>query len=92
MLWSWLSFDDCVRLAEAALMAPRVGFSVVYGTSDNAQRGVSNAHATHVGFRPKDSADGFAASVMAACWRLRLAIPSAQAHPDHCAGWLGPSW
>ncbi len=66
MLWSWLSFDDCVRLAEAALTAPRVGFSVVYGTSDNAQRGVSNVHATHVGFRPKDSADGFAGKVMAA--------------------------
>jgi uronate dehydrogenase len=65
MLWSWLSFADCVRLAEAALLAPRVGFSVIYGTSDNAQRGVSNAHATHVGFRPRDSADGEAAAVIA---------------------------
>ena len=36
MLWSWLSFADCVRLTEAALTAPRVGFSVIYGTSDNA--------------------------------------------------------
>ena len=36
MLWSWLSFADCVRLVEAALTAPRVGFSVIYGTSDNA--------------------------------------------------------
>jgi uronate dehydrogenase len=65
MLWSWLSFADCVRLTEAALTAPRVGFSVIYGTSDNAQRGVSNARASHIGFRPKDSADGFAAAVMA---------------------------
>jgi uronate dehydrogenase len=65
MLWSWLSFADCVRLTEAALTAPRVGFSVIYGTSDNAQRGVSNARATHIGFRPRDSADGFAAAVMA---------------------------
>ena len=38
MLWSWLCFADCVRLAEAALTAPRVGFSVIYGTSDNAAR------------------------------------------------------
>ena len=45
MLWSWLSFADCVRLAEAALTAPRVGFSVIYGTSDNAAAAVSNAHA-----------------------------------------------
>jgi uronate dehydrogenase len=65
MLWSWLSFADCVRLTEAALTAPRVGFSVIYGTSDNAQRGVSNARASHIGFRPLDSADGFAAAVMA---------------------------
>ena len=36
MLWSWLSLADCVRLVTAALTAPRVGFSVIYGTSDNA--------------------------------------------------------
>ena len=65
MLWSWLSFADCVRLAVAALTAPRVGFSVVYGTSDNAERGVSNARATHIGFRPGDSADGYAAAIRA---------------------------
>ncbi len=47
MFWSWLSFADCVRLTEAALTAPRVGFSVVYGTSDNAQKGVSNDRASH---------------------------------------------
>jgi uronate dehydrogenase len=64
MLWSWLSFADCVRLAEAALTAPRVGFSVIYGTSDNAAAAVSNAHARHVGFRPQDSADAFAAAVL----------------------------
>lgn len=65
MLWSWLSFADCVRLTEAALMAPRVGFSVIYGTSDNAAAAVSNAHAGHVGFRPRDSADGHVAAVLA---------------------------
>lgn len=65
MLWSWLSFADCVRLTEAALTAPRVGFSVIYGTSDNAAAAVSNAGATHIGFRPLDSADGFRAAVLA---------------------------
>jgi uronate dehydrogenase len=69
MLWSWLSFADCVRLAEAALTAPRVGFSVIYGTSDNAPAAVSNAHATHIGFAPQDSADVFRAKVMAATER-----------------------
>jgi uronate dehydrogenase len=63
MLWSWLSFGDCVRLVTAALTAPRVGFSVIYGTSDNAERGVSNLHASHIGFRPADSADAYAAGI-----------------------------
>lgn len=65
MLWSWLSFADCVRLTVAALTAPRVGFSVIYGTSDNSARAVSNAGASHIGFRPLDSADGYAEAVLA---------------------------
>ena len=65
MLWSWLSFADCARLTAAALTAPRVGFSVIYGTSDNAARAVSNAGAGHIGFHPLDSADGYAAGVLA---------------------------
>lgn len=65
MLWSWLSFPDMVRLVAAALTAPRVGFSIIYGTSDNAARAVSNARATHLGFRPEDSADPFAAAILA---------------------------
>ncbi len=64
MLWSWLSFDDMVRLTGAALTAPRVGFSVVYGTSDNAARAVSNAGAEHLGFRPLDSADRYREAVL----------------------------
>jgi uronate dehydrogenase len=69
MLWSWLSFADCVRLVEASLTAPRVGFSVIYGTSDNAAAAVSNAHAGHIGFRPQDSADPFAAAILASTER-----------------------
>lgn len=57
MLWSWLSFADCARLVEAALLAPHVGFSVIYGTSANAAAAVSNAHAAHIGFAPCDNAD-----------------------------------
>lgn len=65
MLWSWMSFDDCVRLVEASMTAPRVGFSVIYGMSDNGRLAVSNAHATHIGYRPKDSADGYIEKVLA---------------------------
>lgn len=66
MLWSWLSFADCVRLVRASLLAPRVGFSVIYGTSANAASAVSNAHASHIGFAPADSADGHAEAVLGA--------------------------
>ncbi len=91
MLWSWLSFADCVRLVEASLLTPRVGFSVVYGTSDNAAAAVSNVHARHIPFRPEDSADGFAAGVLARTERPDPAAIAtrvvgggfaATAHPD----------
>ncbi len=65
MLWSWLSFDDMVRLTSAAMLAPRAGFSVIYGTSDNARACVSNAKAGHIGYRPQDSADAHAAEILA---------------------------
>ena len=88
MLWSWLSFADCVRFVAAALTAPRVGFSVIYGTSDNAERGVSNAHATHIGFRPADSADGFAAAIRAGSpgrtrnrWRRASSVAASPRRP-----------
>lgn len=94
MLWSWLSFADCVRLVAAALLAPRVGFSVIYGTSDNAAAAVSNARARHIGFRPQDSADRFAAVVFAQTERPDPAAPAtrvvgggfaAHPHPDDAA-------
>lgn len=76
MLWSWLSYSDCVRLTEAALLAPRVGFSVIYGTSDNARAAVSNEGAGHIGFRPKDSADHHALRVLT---RIRREDPGSVA-------------
>lgn len=59
MLWSWLSFDDCVRLVTAALTAPRVGFTVSFGMSDNALKPVDNRLAGHLGYRPQDNTERF---------------------------------
>lgn len=81
MLWSWLSFEDMVRLTEAALTSPRVGFSVIYGTSDNARAAVSNAFATHIGFLPQDSADDDADAVLA-----RTARPDPHAVANRVVG------
>jgi uronate dehydrogenase len=68
-----------------------VGFSVIYGTSDNAARAVSNARVVHIGFAPRDSADGFRAAVLARTGRPDAAATAtrvvggsfaASPHPD----------
>jgi uronate dehydrogenase len=65
MLASWMSFDDTERLFVAALTAPVVGHSVVYGISDNATRWYDNSTSAHLGYRPQDSSEPFRAAVEA---------------------------
>lgn len=84
MLWSWLSFDDCIRLVTAALTAPRVGFTVAFGLSDNAVKPVDNRLAGHIGFQPRDNTEAFRAALEA-----RLPIPDPQAPAvAHLGGWF----
>lgn len=94
MLWSWLSYDDCIRLVIAALTAPEIGFTVAFGLSDNAQKPVDNHLAAHLGFQPQGSTERFRAGLDA---RLPAADPNAPAvqclggwfvdlgHPDDAA-------
>lgn len=63
MLWSWLSFADCVRLVTAALTAPTVGHTIAFGMSDNRVKPVDNAKAGHLGFLPQDNSEGFRAAM-----------------------------
>jgi uronate dehydrogenase len=49
----------------AALNAPVVRHTVVYGLSDNLTRWWDNTSAAHLGFRPKDSSEPFRAAVEA---------------------------
>lgn len=65
MLASWMSYDDLERLVMAALTAPVVGHSIIYGTSDNATVWYDNSKARHIGYRPLDSSDKFRAAVEA---------------------------
>jgi uronate dehydrogenase len=65
MLATWMSFDDTERLVVAALTAPVVGHSIVYGVSDNAATWWDNTAARHLGFRPQDSSDVFRPAVEA---------------------------
>jgi uronate dehydrogenase len=84
MLWSMLTFDDCVRLVEASLTAPRVAHSIIYGTSNNRHRMVDNRLAGHIGFEPQDSTEPHRAEVEA---RLPPADPDAPA-ARHLGGWF----
>jgi uronate dehydrogenase len=63
-LSTWLSYPDCVRLVDAALTAPDVGFTIVYGVSNNTRRWwpASDAH-RRIGYEPQDDAEVFAAEV-----------------------------
>jgi uronate dehydrogenase len=65
MLWSWLSFADCIRLVSAALTAPRVGFTLSFGLSDNAVNPVDNRRAGHLGYVAQDNTEAFRAGVEA---------------------------
>ncbi len=84
MLWSWLSFGDCVRLVSASLTAPRVGFTVAHGISNNAVKAVDNRLSAHLGWQPQDSTEAFRAEVET---RLPPAGPDAPA-VRHLGGWF----
>jgi uronate dehydrogenase len=84
MLWSWLSFDDCVRLVTASLTAPRVGHTIAFGMSDNTVKTVDNRLANHLGFHPQDNTERFRAAVEA---KLPTPDPHAPA-VQHLGGWF----
>ncbi len=65
MLATWMSFDDLERLVVAALTAPVVGHSIIYGMSDNAISWWDNTPARHIGYRPQDSSEKFRGEVEA---------------------------
>ncbi|MDE2395798.1 MAG: NAD(P)-dependent oxidoreductase [Burkholderiales bacterium] len=70
MLATWLSYADLERLVLAALKAPVVGHSIVYGLSDNHGSWWDNTSARHLGYRPQDSSEPFRAEVEARQPRL----------------------
>ncbi|MBE7416953.1 MAG: NAD(P)-dependent oxidoreductase [Ideonella sp.] len=77
MLSTWMSFDDTERLVLAALTAPIVGHSVIYGMSDNGRVFWDNRCAAHVGYRPQDSSERFRATVEARQPRIDTTDPTA---------------
>ncbi len=78
MLASWLSYDDLHRMITACLTTPVLGHTIIYGVSDNAASWWDNSSARHVGYVPKDSADGFREAVYASTPEPDLSDPVVQ--------------
>lgn len=64
-LATWLSPDDCARLLHAALTAPDVGHTVVYGSSANTRTWWDLSGARALGYTPRDDSERFAAALLA---------------------------
>jgi uronate dehydrogenase len=77
MLATWMSYDDLERLVVCGLTAPVVGWSVIYGISDNRTAFYDNTKARHIGYRPQDSSDAYRAAVEARQPAIDLSDPAA---------------
>jgi uronate dehydrogenase len=84
MLWSWLSYEDCIRLVSASLTTARVGHTIAFGMSDNKLKPVDNKLSSHLAFYPQDSAEPFRAAVEAARPPLDAKAPSTR----YLGGWF----
>jgi uronate dehydrogenase len=78
MLATWMSFDDLHRLITACLTTPVLGWSVIYGMSDNAVTWWDNTGARHIGYVPQDSSDIFRDAVYARTGPPNLDDPAVQ--------------
>ena len=67
-LSTWLSPGDLVRLVEACLRTPELGFAVVYGTSANRRGWWDLSSARRLGYEPLDDAERWAAEIEAIPW------------------------
>lgn len=65
MLATWLGVEDFMTLLERAFEAPRLGCTMVYGVSDNAEQWWDNRHARFLGWVPRESAEAWRAEVEA---------------------------
>jgi uronate dehydrogenase len=64
-LSTWLSPGDAVRLVDACLRAANLGFTILYGISDNRRAWWDLDPARAVGYEPADDAEQWAAEIEA---------------------------
>ncbi len=79
-LGSWLSYDDLIQLVTRAIDTPTTGFSIIYGVSNNDRAPVDNRLASHIGYRPRDNAEQFAAAIFAEAGPADPADPDQMCH------------
>ncbi len=82
-LGSWLSPDDLVQVVTKAIDTPTVGFTIVYGVSNNDRAPLDNSAARFLGYRPADNAESYAADLLA---QERLIAADELAHNRHGGG------
>lgn len=70
MLSTWLSYDDLTELIRCALVASKVGHTIVYAASDNSPSWWDNRNAAHLGWTPKDTSESFRDEIEATVPRL----------------------
>jgi uronate dehydrogenase len=75
MLATWLSLADFAALVRKVFDAPRVGCTMLYGASANAEQWWDNGHAGFLGWAPRDTSEP---------WRAELERAAALP-PDHPA-------
>ncbi len=89
MLATWISPGDLLRLVVAALTAPQVGHSVVYGMSASAHPVWDPSPGAAIGYCPRDSSEPWRAALEAADRSPDPAAPLLRFHGgDYMA--LGP--
>lgn len=91
MLATWMSVEDFVALLERAFITPKLGYTVVYGASNNREQWWDNSQAAFLGWTPEHSSDPWRAEIEARDTGLDPADPAvvyqggkfvSQGHPD----------
>ncbi len=78
MLATWLSSDDLHRLVTACLTTPLLGYSIIFGMSNNAVSWWDNSMARHIGYVPQDSSDTYREAVYARTAQPDIDDPAVQ--------------
>lgn len=72
MMVTWMSIEDLVHLLERAFVAPKIGYTVIYGASANQESWWDNSKVAFLGWVPEDNSER---------WRKEISLQSPQ-RPD----------